>query len=327
MILVTGATGHIGNVLVRKLLARGEKVRVIIPPNEDTKPIKGLKVEKVQGDLRDIDSTIKAFEGVKVVYHLAGMISILPKISNILYQVNVVGTRNVVEACFRTKVKRLVYTSSIHAFAEPPRGGKITEALPFDPSKVVGGYAKSKAIASLEVLKMVRQEGLDAVIVCPTGVIGPYDYKPSEMGQLFLDFLNGKVKAYIDGSYDFVDVRDVAMGHILACEKGKKGESYILSGEQITVKNIFLNLERVTGLRGPTMKIPIWLAQLTAAFTPFYYFITNTKPRFTKYSIYLLTSNFEMSCEKAKNELGYTSRPIRQTIEDTVNWLKENFKV
>jgi len=233
MIVVTGATGHIGNVLVRELLSRGENVRVVIPPFEDTTPLDGLKVEMVEGDVRQVDSLIQAFKEGDVVYHLAGIISILPGKSKLLYQVNVMGTRNVVGACLKTDVRRLVYTSSIHAIAEPPHGTAIDETLPFDPDRAIGEYDRSKAQATLEVLKAVQQ-GLDAIIVCPTGVVGPYDFKLSEMGQLFIDFAKKKLKAYIDGAYDFVDVRDVAIGHILACEKGHTGESYILSGERVT---------------------------------------------------------------------------------------------
>ena len=194
MVVVTGATGHIGNVLVRQLLSRGEDVRVVIPPFEDTASLDGLKVEMVEGDVRKIDSLIQAFKGSDVVYHLAGIISILSGKSELLYQVNVVGTRNVAEACLKTGVRRLIYTSSIHAIAEPPHGIVIDESFPFDPDRAIGEYDRSKAQATLEVLQGVKQ-GLNAVIVCPTGVIGPYDFKLSEMGQLILDFVK-QLKLY-----------------------------------------------------------------------------------------------------------------------------------
>jgi len=175
----------------------------------------------------------------------------------------------------------------------------------------------------LEVLKALKQ-GLDAIVVCPTGVIGPYDFKPSDMGQLFIDFVKKKLKTYIDGAYDFVDVRDVAIGHILACEKGRTGESYILSGEQITITDLMLTIEEITGVRPPRFKMPIWLAKIIATFTPLYYSLTNTKPRFTSYSIRTLTSNSMISHAKSHRELGYSPRPIRESIADTIQWLKEN---
>lgn len=326
MVVVTGATGHIGNVLVRELLSRSKNVRVVIPPSEDTSPLDGLKVEMVEGDVRQIDSLMRAFKGADVVYHLAGIISILPGKSELLYQVNVAGTRNVVEACLRAGVRRLVYTSSIHAIAEPPHGTVIDETFPFDPDRAIGEYDSSKAQATLEVLQGVKQ-GLDAVIVCPTGVIGPYDYKLSEMGQLFIDFVKKKLKVYIDGAYDYVDVRDVAIGHILACEKGRTGESYILSGERITTEDLMLMIEEITGVRPPHFKMPIWLAKIIATFTPLYYSLTKTKPRFTKYSIRTLTSNSTISCEKARRELGYSPRPTRESIVDAIKWFRENGKL
>jgi len=212
MIVVTGATGHIGNVLVRELLKRGKKVRAVIPPFEDTTPLEGLEVERVEGDVRNADSLIHAFNGADVVYHLAGIISILPGKTELLYQVNVEGTRNVVEACLKSNVRRLIYTSSIEAIAEPPQGTVIDETIPFAPDNAIAEYGRSKAKAALAVLEGLKK-GLDAVIVCPTGVIGPYDFKLSEMGQLFIDFARGKSRIYVGGAYDFVDVRDVAIGH------------------------------------------------------------------------------------------------------------------
>jgi len=323
MIVVTGATGHIGNVLVRELLLKGKNVRALILPYEDTLPLEGLKVEKVEGDVLDVGSLMQAFEGADVVYHLAGIISILPGKSKLLYQVNVMGTRNVVEACLKSGVRRLVYTSSIHAITEPPHGTTIDETFPFDPDRAMGEYDRSKAQATLEVLKLVNQ-GLDAIIVCPTGVTGPYDFRTSEMGQLFIDFVNKKLKTYIDGAYDFVDVRDVAIGHVLVCEKGHTGESYILSGERTTMTDLMLMMEEITGVKAPSFKMPIWLAQIITTFTPLYYNLTNTKPRFTRYSIRTLASNSLISHEKARRELGYSPRPIRESIEDTIRWFKEN---
>jgi len=326
MVVVTGATGHIGNILVRELLSRGENVRVVIPPFENTASLDGLKVEMVEGDVCQINSLIQAFKGSDIVYHLAGIISILPGKSELLHQVNVIGTRNVVETCLKTGVRRLVYTSSIHAVKEPPHGTVIDETCPYDPDSVLGDYAKCKAQATLEVLKGVEQ-GLDAVIVCPTGVIGPYDYKISEMGQLIINFAKGDLKAYIDGAYDFADVRDVATGLILACEKGHKGESYILSGEQINVRDLLLMLEEITGMKAPSFKVPFWLARTVGKVASLYYRLTKIKPLFTAYSVDVLASNCLISSEKARRELGYSTRSTRESIVDAVSWFRENGKL
>jgi DNA-binding MarR family transcriptional regulator len=183
MIAVTGPTGHIGNVLVRELLKRGERVRALVLPGEDLTPIQGLDTEMVEGDILDLDSLIRAFEGVDAVYHLAGVISIVPGEWDRLYKVNVVGTQNVIRACSACGVRRLVYASSIHAFAEPSPGVTFDETSPFDPGKLSMEYDRSKAMATLEVLEAV-EKGLDAVVACPTGVMGPYDYRLSEMGRL-----------------------------------------------------------------------------------------------------------------------------------------------
>ena len=323
MVIVTGATGHIGNVLVHQLLARGERIRAVIPPVEDITPLKGLKVEIVEGDVCDINSLIQAFKGSDIVYHLAGIISILPGRDKLLDRVNVAGTQNVVKACMETGVKRLVYTSSIHAIAEPPHGTIIDETLPCNPDRVPKGYGRSKARATLAVLEGVEQ-GLNAVIVHPTGVIGPYDYRISEMGQLMIDFINGNLKAYIDGTYDFVDVRDVANGIILAGEKGQNGERYILSGEQISVHQLMLMLQEISGVKAPSLVVPVWLARVAARFSPLYYQIARKKPRFTTYSIDVLCSNSRICSDKAHRQLGFTARPIQQSISDAISWFKEN---
>jgi dihydroflavonol-4-reductase len=323
MIIVTGATGHIGNVLVRKLLENGEKVKVFTRSLTDITPLEGLDVEIVEGDIQNADSLISAFQGAEIVYHLAGIVSILPDTDGHLYQVNVIGTRNVVDACLKTGVKRLVYTSSIHAFKEPPQGVPIDETCSFEPKYSRGGYDQSKAKASLEVLKGI-DKGLDAVLVCPSGVIGPYDYKISQMGQLFVNFLKGNQRAYIDGAYDFVDVRDVADGIIFASKYGKSGEIYILSGEKITVHELISYLEEITEMKAPRFKMPLWLVKaISKAILP-YYKLKKTKPLFTSYSIEVLNSNCDISSKKAQKELGFSPRPIKESIKDSVEWFKEN---
>ena len=322
MIVVTGATGHIGNVLIRELLARGERVRAIIPPLEDTTSLEGLKIERVEGDIQNVNSLTQAFSGADVVYHLAAVISILVGNAKLLYQVNVMGTRNVVKACLKSHVPRLIYTSSIHARVEPPLGTVIDETMPFTPERIIDKYGKSKSLATLEALAGIKK-GLDVVVVCPSGVIGPYDFRPSEMGQLLIDFARRKLKTYVDGAYDFVDVRDVARGHILAFEKGKTGESYILSGERITVAELMLALEELTGVKAPRYKMPFWLARVMVIFAPLYYRLSGAKPRFTSDSIRILRSNSLISSQKARRELGYSPRPIRESIADTIQWLKE----
>ncbi|MDD1764033.1 MAG: SDR family oxidoreductase [Methanobacteriaceae archaeon] len=323
MILVTGATGFIGNVLVRKLLLKKEKVRVVTLPSDDLRPLKGLDVDMVPGDVTKPQSLVPAFEGADVVFHLAGMVSIMPNQDHILKEVNVKGTQNVVETCLELDVNRLIYTSSVHALKEPPHGVIIDETCGYHPEYSRGGYDLSKAQASLEVLKGVKR-GLDAVIICPSGVMGPCDYNVSQMGQLIINYLNGNLKAYIDGAYDFVDVRDVAQGLISACKRGKTGESYILSGEKITVRHLLFLLEEETGIKRPKLKIPLWLAKVAGKITPLYYKKRKSRPLFTSYSAEVLLSNCNISSDKARIELGYSARPLSESIRDAVDWFKEN---
>ena len=323
MDVVTGATGHVGNVIARELLARGRTVKVLMRKTSNAAVFEGLEIEKAIGDILDIDSLIKAFTNADVVFHSAAIISIMPGRNRFIHKTNVAGTQNVIKACIKCGVKRLVYISSIHAIKEPPCGVIIDESLPFGIDNPLSEYARSKAKASLEVLKSTGN-GLDAVIVYPTGVIGPYDYKISSLSKTIIDYANKKLRFSIDGAYDFVDVRDVAVGCILACDKGKTGEGYILSGERVTVDELMSILEGITGVKKPRYKIPIMLAKTAATFSPIYYKLSRTQPCFTRYSIYTLLSNSLISHEKASNDLGYFPQDINKSVEDNVEWLREH---
>jgi len=326
MILVTGATGHIGNVLIRKLLEQGEKVRALVWRGEEPTPIKDLDVEQVEGDVLDPASLESAMRGVESVYHLAGIISIMPGRNPLVWKVNVEGTRNVLDAARRAGVRRLVYTSSIHAIARAPHGVTMDESLGFDQNNPYGEYDRSKAAASLEVQKAATA-GLDAVIVCPTGVIGPYDFRGSEMGEVIRSASEARTMFYVEGAYDFVDVRDVADGLIAAHAHGRQGESYILSGQKLSVRYVLETVREVTGKAFASFKMPFSLAEFAAKFTPYYYRWTKTKPRFTPYSLEVLQSNSNISHAKAARELGYQSRPAIETIADTVRWFFENRRI
>ena len=326
MILVTGATGHLGNVLVRELINRGESVRALVLPDEDLSPIKGLPIDIVKGDILQPDSLVPAMQGIDLVYHMAALVTIMPGKEEILRQVNVEGTKNVIAAAKKAGVRRLVYTSSIHALARPPKGEPITEEVQFDTNNPAGFYDQTKAEASVAVQAAVR-DGFDAVIVCPTGVIGPYDYRQSEMGLLMVGWLKQKIRVMIDGIFDFVDVRDVARGHILAAEKGKPGEVYILSGEPISFKKLISIVEDVSGIRNKTLFLPFWFAYFITYFTPLYYKITRTKAQFTRYALETVFSNSDIRSDKARRELGFSPRSLVESVADTLRWYAENGKL
>ena len=321
MWLVTGATGHIGNVLVRKFLGRGEKVRVLIPAGESRDPLLGLNVEAVEGDVLNLDSLFAPLQGIKGIFHLAGVISIMPGANPFVRKINVDGTKNILHAAKESGVQKIVYTSSIHAI-QRVEDGIIDESLPYDMDNPYGAYDRSKAEATLEVLNAARS-GLDAVVVCPTGVIGPHDYRGSMMGAVIHDAALAKPTLYVDGAYDFVDVRDVADGLISAAENGKRGESYILSGHKISVRYLLETVREITGRGFFQMKIPFDLAKFAALFTPMYYKVAQATPRFTSYSLEVLQSNSNISHAKATRELGHKPRTIYETITDTVKWFLE----
>lgn len=322
MVVVTGATGHVGNVLVRELLKRGIDVRAVVLPGENLEPLAGLHPEIVAADVRSEPDLERAFQGADVVYHLAGIVSISSGQTALLQQVNVQGARNVIAACRAAGVRRLVYTSSVHAFVEAAQGTAMTEDTPIDPLRVTGGYARSKAEATLAVFAAANS-GLNAVVVFPSGIMGPYDFKGSQMGQLVKDFAHRRLGAYVDGAYDFVDVRDVALGLIAAAEKGAAGRGYILSNEIITVRELMKALQDLTGVPAPRVRIPNWLAATVGAVAPAYYRLTRTKPLFTSYSIHVLNSNTLFDNSRARAELGFAPRPLSATLADSVAWMKE----
>lgn len=321
-IVVTGATGHVGNALVRGLVADGATgVYALVRPGRGTAAIADLDIEVIEGDVRSYDSLLQAFRGAEVVFHLAGIVSIATRGLERLRETNVGGTRNVLAACRDAGVGRLVYTSSVHAFVEPPRGTCLDENSPIDPALVCGTYAKTKAEATLLVLDAAK-EGLDAVTVFPSGIVGPYDFRPSETGQLILECFCGRLKAYVDGAYDFVDVRDVAQGLMTAATRGRQGERYILSGHEITVKNLLHTVEDITGAQAPRLRLPFALTRAVSFLIPAYYWAARRRPLFTTYSLDVINSNCLMSHEKAERELDYSTRPLQETMEDTLRWFR-----
>lgn len=323
MWLVTGATGHVGNVLVRKLLERGESVRALILPGESRVSLRGLDVEAVEGDVLNLDSLFRSMQGVRGIFHLAGVISIMPGPNPMVRKVNVEGTKNVLGAAMTRGIK-MIYTSSIHAIQRVEEG-VIDENLPYDLNNPYGAYDRSKAEATLEVLRAAHA-GLEAVVTCPTGVIGPYDFRGSMMGAVIHDAATAKPTLYVDGAYNFVDVRDVAEGLISAAENGRRGESYILSGQKISVRYLLETVREITGRHFFQLKIPFDLAKFATLFTPLYYRFAKETPRFTPYALEVLRSNSNISHAKATRELSYSPRSLYESLSDTVKWFLEKKK-
>lgn len=322
--LVTGAAGHLGNTIVGELIARGEQVRALVLPNDSAAKRLPKQVEIVEGDVLDLASLERFFAVAAdtriVVIHCAGIVTVASKYQQIVYDVNVTGTKNIVDLCLQKGAHKLVYISSVHAIPELPKGQVITEIKGFDPNKVIGLYAKTKAAATALVLESVKK-GLNASVVHPAGICGPYDYGKGHLTQLVIDYYKGKLAAAVDGGYDFVDVRDVAQGVLACCEQGKPGECYILSNHYYSIPEVLEVFHDVTGKKRIKTFLPMWLAKATAPLGELYYKLRKQPPLYTPYSLHTLTSNGRFSNDKARRELGYHVRPFKLTVADTVRWL------
>ncbi len=326
--LVTGAAGHLGSTIVRKLVETGKSVRALVLPGE--KNIPDGNIDVCFGDVCDIDSIKSFFQNSDnkklIVIHCAGIVSIASKYQQKVFDVNVIGTKNIVNLCERYKVEKLVYVSSVHAIPEKPKGEAITEINNFNPNEVIGFYAKTKSEATSIVLAAAKR-GLNANVVHPSGITGPFDSGRGHLTVLAIDYYKRKLTSGINGGYDFVDVRDVADGVIACCEKGKLGECYILSNQFYTVKEILFMFHEITGKKEIKRILPLWFIKLVAPLAETYYKILRQPPLFTAYSIYTLNTNAVFNNEKAKQELGFKTRNIKETLTDTINWLKEQHRI
>ena len=319
-VVVTGASGHIGGNLVRTLLEQGRKVRAVI--HKDTRALEDLDVERVTANVFDPASLRHAFSGAETVYHLAARISITGEDDQDVIRTNVGGVRNVLDACVATKIKRLVHFSSIHAYSSAPMLAPVDEGRHLALEPFNHAYDRSKAKGQQLVMQAAR-EGLSAVIVNPTGVIGPNDFRPSAMGQALLDILNRRLVALVDGGFNWVDVRDVVRGAMSAEVKGREGHSYILGGHWASVREIGKMVHESTGIKPPKFTSPLWLAQMFVPFAMEYARVTSSLPLYTYASLDALRANRNISCDKAKHELDYTARPITDTIRNTCHWYKK----
>jgi len=323
-VLITGANGHIGANLVRALIERNQPTRCLLHVN--SKAIEGLAAEGTEGDIRDVESLCKAFHGIDTVYHLAANISLSMDGWKRMEETNVAGTRNVVEACLRTGVRRLVHFSSIHALQAEPLSEPIDESRPLVEWPGCAPYERSKAAGEREVRKGI-EKGLDAVIIYPTAVIGPHDYQPSYLGEAILMMANGRLPALVPGGYDWVDARDVAVGAITAAEKAPAGASYLLSGQWVSMYDMAAMVEIITGVPSNKFLCPFWLARIGAVYFKAVSRFNGKQPLYTSMSLKALQSNKHISHDKATRELGYNPRPFRETLEDSLRWFSETGKL
>ncbi|WP_455382062.1 NAD-dependent epimerase/dehydratase family protein [Salinispira pacifica] len=322
MIAVTGATGHLGHVLVRRLVERGDQVRIVTRSTSEMAGFEDLPVERVNADLCDGTALRTAFDGADIVYHSAAKISIGADDHSELHRVNVEGTRCVIDAVRKAHVRRLVDVSSIEAFPLTIGPYPVTEELGVDPEHTVMEYGRTKALGTRFILEET-QNGLDAVVACPTAFIGPPDYRLSPMGRLVLDFARGRLPAYVDGGFDFADVRDIADGVILAGEKGRSGEAYLLSGQFVTIPELMELLASLSGRRNPLLCLPTRMVASLMGPVEVYYRLFRRPPRFTRDSLHILSYGITVDSSKARKELGYQSRPLETTLSDLLAWYGE----
>jgi dihydroflavonol-4-reductase len=319
-IAVTGANGHVGANLCRTLLAEGHQVKAFVHTNANS--LKGLDLEIVHGSLGDLNSLRNLCRGAEIVFHLAAMISIDGQ-KNKLLEVNVEGTKNLINVIKENGVRRLIHFSSIHALSHFPLDEPMDETRPL----VMEGptwYEITKSKAEKIVLD-ASKNGLDAIVINPTAVIGPNDFKPSLVGTVLIRLYNKSLPALVPGGYNWVDVRDIVRGVISAMDKGRKGERYILGGKWISVLDLAATLEKVTGKKVIKFMIPTQVAKIGVPFIKTYAKIARQEPLYTFESLRTLRDvNKMISYNKAAIELGYSSRDFEVTIRDTVEWFKSH---
>lgn len=321
--LITGAAGHLASTTIKKLRNQDCSIRGLILPDEQ-----GTDDEQItyyRGDITKPDTLDAFFSGLEeyevIVLHMAGIISIQDKVSPLVYEVNVNGTKNVIDKCLQYHVARLLYVSSVHAIPEPDKITTIEEIRHFSKGAVEGAYAITKAQATQAVLDAEKQ-GLDVVVVHPSGIIGPGDLGNNHTTQLMQMYLHHKLPMGVTGGYDFVDVRDVADGILAAVDKGNSGECYLLSNRYISIPELLECMRMATGRKRHKSCCPLWLAKAAAPVVEWIARLTKTRPIFTKYSLKTMESNGHFCHDKATMELGYHPRDIKVTVRDTMKYLR-----
>ena len=318
-VLVTGATGFIGWHVARMLRERGDRVRVLV---RDPQRLHESDAEAVVGDLRDAGSLARALSGCGLLYHVAADYRLWAKDPDELYRSNVEGTRNVIHAAKAAGVERVVYTSTVGCIGVP-EGGIGDEAMPVSENDMQGAYKRSKFLAEKAALEAAGKE-LPVVVVNPTAPIGDHDWKPTPTGKIVVDFLRRKMPAYVDTGLNVVDVRDVAAGHLQACERGRAGERYILGGENLTLQEIFAKLEGISGLSAPKVKLPYAVAYAAGVMSTAWANLSGVQPRAPLDAVKMSRKKMWVRHDKASVELGYAPGSSTEALRRAVEWFRAN---
>lgn len=319
MIAITGTAGLLGANLVRTLLAKGCRVRALV--HRDARALAGLDVEIVHADLADPASLARAFNGAEVVHHLASLITLRSDNWEEVQRVNVLGTRNVVNACLKCGVKRLVYYGSVHARQPEPFDQPLDEDRPLVTDASLPPYDRSKALAEIEVRRGIER-GLDALIILPSAILGPYDFRPSYIGDALQLMQRGGLPVLTTGGYNWVDARDVSDGAIRAADAAGCGSCYILSGHWLSIREVAVMAAQISGTQSPRFVVPIWLARLGLPIMERLATLRGSQPLYTSAMLSALHSNRLITHARAARDLGYSPRPFRETLSDTLEWFE-----
>jgi len=320
--LVTGAAGFLGSHVARQLVARGDNVRVLMRPSSTNRAIADLSLEYVTGDLRDPASLDRAMKDVKRVFHVAADYRLWARRKQDIYDSNVGGTKNLLDAAKRAGVEQLIYTSTVATIAvdRPQHPNEFTDAK---LEEMVGHYKRSKWLAEKEALSAAKN-GLPVIVAMPTTPVGPWDWKPTPTGKIILDFLNGKMPGYVETGLNFVGVEDCAAGHLLIAEKGKVGERYLLGGENLTLKQMLDALSKITGLPAPKLKIPHGLALGVAYASTVFSRLLGREPGIPVEGVKIARHMMFVDCSRVQRELGFKVGPVAAALERAVRWYEAN---
>ena len=321
---VTGATGFVGSHVARALAQQGAELRLLVRSNSNLKNVEDIKADLVTGDLRDPASLEKGIAGCDVVFHVAADYRLWVRDPEEMYRANVEGTRAILEAALRNKVRRVVYTSSVATMGFTSDGEPADENSPVSLDKMIGPYKRSKFQAEQVALEAAHA-GQDVVIVNPSTPVGERDIKPTPTGRIVVDFLKRKFPAYVDTGLNLVDVKECALGHVAALEKGRKGERYILGGENLTLKQILDKLAAITGLPSPTIRVPYLLALATGVVDEVVTGrIRGREPRATIDAVRMGRKKMFVSSAKAERELGWKGGPVDDALRRAADWFRAN---
>ena len=323
-VLITGATGFIGSNVAKKLIEAGFEVNALIRKSSNRLNIKGLPLKIFYGDLKDKESLEKAVKGCKGLFHVAAAYSFWSPDPDEFYKINVEGTKNVIQAAISAGVEKIVYTSSESTIKNSNNGKLADEGEMCELSELTGDYKKSKLLAERKVMEFCKC-GYPVVIVNPTTPIGPGDVKPTPTGRIVLDFLNKKMPAYVNTGLNIIDVEDVACGHLLAFEKGKIGQRYILGNKNLTLKQIFEIIADIANIKPPEVRIPLWLAAAAAYINEFVAGkILKKQPAVPVAAVKTAYKFRYFDCSKAVSQLGLPQTPVKVAFEKSIKWFKEN---